>query len=94
MEEKQVKTVKRVIKKLNALRGTLTKSERVVLDALIVREPEVKGHAMTVSAAAAGAHIGAVAASNAAATNAVNAQAAVANAVVALAANGYIVEFH
>ncbi len=50
MEEKQLKTLARVIKKLNALRATMTASEQAMLDGLILGAPapaaEVQGHDM------------------------------------------------
>lgn len=87
MDEKQAKTLKRVVRKLSALRGTLTRPEAAILDALIVREPEVTGHAMIASAMEANAmKAGAVSA------NAQVASAIVANVVIGVAASGYIVE--
>ncbi len=80
MDEKQAKTLKRVIKKLNALRKTLTKPERAVLDAMIVREAEVTGHAMTFDAASAGAASAGAASAGAASAGAANAGAASAGA--------------
>ncbi len=107
MDEKQAKTLKRVIKKLNALRKTLRKDERAMLDALIVRESEVTGHAMNVNAMNAGAmnagmhlgdamNAGAVQAdavsADAALAGAMSAGAVVADAVIGLASTGYVVE--
>ncbi len=60
MDDKQTRTLKRLIKKLSALRVTLTKSERELLDTLILGAPagdravEVEGHAMAAGRAAAG----------------------------------------
>ena len=97
MDEKQIKTLKRVIKKLNALRATLRKPERAMLDALIVSEPEVTGHAMTVDAMKSDAHLGDAMTSDAmtsdaATSDAMTADAVVADAVIGLAATGYVLE--
>jgi hypothetical protein len=103
MDEKQAKTLKRVIKKLNALRTTLTKPESAILDALIVREPEVSGHAMSVSAIKADAQVAdavkgdalvsGAAKGDAAKGDAMTADAVVAGAVIGLSATGYLIEF-
>ncbi len=104
MDDKQTKLLKRVIKKLNALRSTLTKPERAILDALIVREPEVTGHAMTSDAVRIGEAVKGdavkgdavsmdlVRIGEAAKSDAMNADAAVAEAVIGLAATGYVLE--
>jgi hypothetical protein len=60
MDDKQTRALKRLTKKLSALRQTLSKSERELLDTLILGAPaagraevvqpaEVEGHAMTAS---------------------------------------------
>ena len=47
MDDKQTRTLKRLVKKLSALRATLSKSERELLDTLILgASAEVEGHAM------------------------------------------------
>jgi uncharacterized protein YjbI with pentapeptide repeats len=47
MDDKQTRTLKRLTKKLSALRQTLSKSERELLDTLILGAPaEVSGHAL------------------------------------------------
>jgi len=44
-DDKQTRTLKRLVKKLSALRHTLSKSEREMLDTLILGAPaEVTGH--------------------------------------------------
>ena len=46
-DDKQTRTMKRLVKKLSALRHTLSKSERELLDTLILGAPaEVMGHAI------------------------------------------------
>ena len=103
MDEKQVKTLKRVVKKLNALRSTLNKPERAVLDALIVHEAEVTGHAMVMGAvksdalksdAMKGDALKADALkADAAKADALKSDAAVTEAVIGMAATGYCIEF-
>ncbi len=46
MDEKQAVIVKRVLKKLSALRATLSDEERAILDTLINVEVDVEAHAM------------------------------------------------
>src|SRR5512137_1632015 len=47
MDDKRTRTLKRLVKKLSALRHTLSKSERELLDTLILGAPaEVAGHAI------------------------------------------------
>ena len=102
MNEKQAKTVKRVIKKLNAMRTTLTKPERAVLDALIVREPEVKGHTMIVSAQKGDVRMGDASKGDALTSlaskgdaskgDAVSMDAVIADAVIGVSTTGYVVE--
>jgi hypothetical protein len=66
MAEKQTAAMKRLLKKLSALRKTLRKDERELLDHLVIRESEVKGHAFMADAGAdAGADFGADAGVNA-----------------------------
>ncbi|MCL5999149.1 MAG: hypothetical protein M1546_24260 [Chloroflexi bacterium] len=53
MADKQVQLFKRVLKKLTALRKTLPKSERDILDAIVLRNSaEVAAHGMVTDAAA------------------------------------------
>ena len=57
-DDKQARTLKRLIKKLSALRHTLSKSERELLDTLVLGEPaEVEGHAMMQGAKLSGAKL-------------------------------------
>lgn len=69
MATKKTQAAKRVINKLSALRATLTKSEREILDQIVTNarlefgaeEPEVRGHTLKdgqVTAAKDGARIG------------------------------------
>ena len=47
MDDKQIRIVERLLKKLSALRATLSNDERMVLDHLIVGEgDEVQAHAL------------------------------------------------
>ena len=75
MDDKQTRTLKRLVKKLSALRQTLTKSERELLDTLVLgASAEVEAHAMAAGRAAAGrAAAGRAAAGRAAAGRAVEA---------------------
>jgi len=56
MAEKQTATMKRLLKKLSALRKTLRKDERELLDHLVIRESEVQGHVMVFADANADAN--------------------------------------
>ncbi len=52
MVDKQTQAAKRLAKKLTALRQTLRKDEREILDQLVAHvEPEVQGHTALTSAA-------------------------------------------
>ncbi len=52
MADKQTQAAKRLAKKLTALRQTLRKDERDILDRLVAHtEPEVKGHVVMESVA-------------------------------------------
>lgn len=51
MADKQKTSLKRLAKKLSALRATLSKDERVLLDQIVLGAQEVKPHVMTSGAA-------------------------------------------